>query len=70
MNDDEDERPQDKKGFQRQFDIEKRQFDRAFEEQVAMRHGTRGDREIKQCEEIAEPEARADAGRIDDRGAQ
>jgi hypothetical protein len=45
-------------------------FDRIFEQQVAMRDRTGGDREIKQGEQIDEPQSGTDAGGIDDSIAQ
>ena len=70
VHDQKDERPQDKEGLEWQFDIEERQFDRVFEQQVAMRHRAGGNRKIKQDEQIAEPQAGADAGGVDDGIAQ
>ena len=37
----EDERPQDEEGLERQFDIKERQLDRILEQQIAVRDGTR-----------------------------
>src|SRR5262249_14815371 len=63
-------RPQYEECLERQFDIEERQFDRALQQQIAVGHGTRRNGEVKQREEIAEPQAVADTGRVDDRCAQ
>ena len=70
VHDQKDQRPQDEESLERQFDIEERQFDRVFEQQVAVRDRAGGNGEIKQHKQIAEPQAGADARRIDDGVAQ
>lgn len=70
VHDQKDQRSQYEERLQRQFDIEEWQFDRAFEQQVAVRHRARGDGKIKESEQIADPQAGADARRIDDGVAQ
>ncbi|MGD0105904.1 MAG: hypothetical protein ABSC06_17965 [Rhodopila sp.] len=54
-----DRRRQREECPQRQIDTEKRQFDRLLEEQILMRHRTRGDQQIEQREEIGQPLALA-----------
>ena len=61
VHDQRDERPQYEGGLERQFDIEKRQFDRVFERQVAMRDSSGGNGKVKQDKQIAEPQSGADA---------
>jgi hypothetical protein len=70
VHDQKHERPHDKEGLERQFDIEKWQFDRAFEQEVTVRHRAGGDRKIKESEQIADPEAGAYGRSIDDGIAQ
>ena len=64
MHDQEQDRRQEEERHQRQFDVQERQFDGVFQEQIDMRHRSGGDREVEHQEEIGEPETRADAGRV------
>ena len=65
VHDHKDERPQDEEGLERELDIEERQLDCVFGQQVAMRHRAARDGKIKQDEQIAEPQAGADARGVD-----
>jgi hypothetical protein len=64
VRDDEQNRRQNKKGDEGQFDIEKRQFDRVFEQKILMCNGARRDAYIEQDKEITQPKSRADGGRV------
>jgi hypothetical protein len=64
MRNDKQDWRQHEKGDERQFDIEKRQFDRVFEQKILMRDGARRDGDIEQDKEIAQPKSRADGGRV------
>ncbi len=60
MDDEDDKGRQSKKGFERQFDIEEGQFDRANQQKIFMGDGARRDRDIGENEEIGEPQAAAE----------
>jgi len=62
-----DKRRQSKKGEERQFDIEEGQFDGAFQQKIFMGDGARRDRDVKEYEEIGEPQPAADGGGVLDR---
>jgi hypothetical protein len=64
MRDDENNWCQEEKGDERQFDIEKRQFDRIFEQEIFMCDGARRDANIEQHKEITQPKSRADGGSV------
>jgi hypothetical protein len=64
MNDEENERPKPEKAEERQIHIEKGQFYRTLQEKIAVGYAADGDEKIEQDKEIAEPEARADRGRV------
>ena len=70
MHDQKDQRPQKEECLQWQLDIEEWQFDRAFEQQITVRHRAGGYGKIKESEQIAEPQTSADARGIDDGIAQ
>ena len=44
--------------------LRERQLDRAFEQQIFMRHGARRDADVEKSKKIAEPKSRADSGRV------
>ena len=48
-------RPEGKKSRQRQFDIQKRQFDRVLEKQILVRNRTRRNREVEKDKNVADP---------------
>jgi hypothetical protein len=54
-------------GEKRQFDIEERQFDGPFKQQIRMGNRARRDRDIGENKEIREPEPAADGGGVLDR---
>ena len=64
MRNDEQNRRQKEKGYERQFDSEKRQLHRAFEQQIRMRNGARRYADIEKSKKITEPNSRADSGRV------
>jgi hypothetical protein len=67
VDDEDDKGRQSKKGFERQFDIEEGQFDRADQQKIFMGDGARRDRDIGKNEEIGEPKPAADGGGVFDR---
>ncbi len=67
MDDDEQDRRQKEEGEQRQIDTEDRQLDRIFEKEIGVRDRSRRDCEIKQHEQIGEPQRPADRGGVLDR---
>ena len=67
MDDEDHEGRQSKKGEERQFDIEEGQFDGAFQQKIFVGDGARRERDVRENEEIGEPQPAADGGRIFDR---
>ena len=56
VHDQEYRRSQYEEAEEGQLDAKERKFDRAFEQQIAVRHAADGDDQIKQHEQIAEPQ--------------
>ena len=70
VHDQEYRRSQYEEAEEGQLDAKERKLDRALEQEIAVRHAADGDDQIKQHEQIAEPQPRADIGGIDHRVAQ
>ncbi len=67
VDDEEDERCQKEERDQRKLDAEEWQLDRLLEEKVSVGDRARGDREIEEHEQVGDPQAPADRGRVVDR---
>jgi hypothetical protein len=67
VDDDDHKGRQSKKGEERQFDIEEGQFDCAFQQKIFVGDGASRNRDVGENEEIGEPQAAADGGRVFDR---
>ena len=64
MHDQKQDRREEEEGLQRQLDVQEGQLYGIFQEQIDMPHRAGGDREVEHQEEIGEPKACPDAGRV------